>query len=153
MFLYTAATSQAVTSTHRKGYPHRHPIPLLFLSNLAFPYETHFDFYLQSSFRRLHLFHKLNFLYPQLYHFKKLFSALCFLGHNKDKTNISQKQVFCLYFIAKMKKKLISCFLKAFFQEQKTTGATLWSATPEGCYFRSSCCSNTGSLVVMKSTF
>lgn len=56
---------------------------------------------------------------------KKLFSALCFLGHNKDKTNISQKQVFCLYFIAKMKKKLISCFLKAFFQEQKTTGATL----------------------------
>jgi hypothetical protein len=39
---------------------------------------------------------------------KKLFSALCFLGHNKDKTNISQKQVFCLYFIAKMKKKLIT---------------------------------------------
>lgn len=40
-----------------------------------------------------------------------------------------------------------------FFKSKKTTGATLWSATPEGCYFRSSCCSNTGSLVVMKSTF
>lgn len=40
-----------------------------------------------------------------------------------------------------------------FFKSEKTTGATLWSATPEGCYFRSNCCSNTGSLVVMKSTF
>lgn len=52
-----------------------------------------------------------------------------------------------------MKKKTYFLFLKAFFQEQKTTGATLWSATPEICYFFSSCCSNTGSLVVMKSTF
>lgn len=55
---------------------------------------------------------------------KKLFSALCFLGHNKDKTNISQKQVFCLYFITKMKKNLFLVF-KCVFQEQKTTGATL----------------------------
>ena len=51
--------------------------------------------------------------------FKKLFSALCFLGHNKDKTNISQKQVFCLYFIAKMKKKLISCFQMCFSRAKK----------------------------------
>ena len=50
---------------------------------------------------------------------KKLFSALCFLGHNKDKTNISQKQVFCLYFITKMKKKLISCFQKRFSRAKK----------------------------------
>ncbi len=50
---------------------------------------------------------------------KKLFSALCFLGHNKDKTNISQKQVFYLYFIAKMKKKLISCFSNMFFKSKK----------------------------------
>lgn len=56
---------------------------------------------------------------------KKLFSALCFLGHNKDKTNISQKQAFCLYFIAKNEEKTYFLFLKAFFQEQKTTGATL----------------------------
>lgn len=56
---------------------------------------------------------------------KKLFSALCFLGHNKDKTNISQKQVFCLYFIAKMKKKTYFLFSKAFFKSKKTTGATL----------------------------
>ena len=55
---------------------------------------------------------------------KKLFSALCFLGHDKDKTNISQKQVFCLYFITKMKKNLFLVF-KYVFQEQKTTGATL----------------------------
>lgn len=50
---------------------------------------------------------------------KKLFSALCFLGHNKDKTNISQKQVFCLYLIAKMKKKTYFLFLKAFFKSKK----------------------------------
>lgn len=56
---------------------------------------------------------------------KKLFSALCFLGHNKDKTNILQKQVFCLYFIAKMKEKLISCFQKRFSRAKKTTGTTL----------------------------
>lgn len=49
---------------------------------------------------------------------KKLFSALCFLGHDKDKTNISQKQVFCLYFITKMKKNLFLVF-KYVFQEQK----------------------------------
>lgn len=56
---------------------------------------------------------------------KKLFSALCFLGHNKDKTNISQKQVFCLYFVTKTKKKLISCFQICFSRAKKTTGATL----------------------------
>ena len=50
---------------------------------------------------------------------KKLFSALCFLGHNKDKTNILQKQVFCLYFIIKTKKKLISCFQICFSRAKK----------------------------------
>ena len=119
MFLYTAATSQAVTSTHRKGYPHRHPIPLLFLSNLAFPYETHFDFYLQSSFEDC-IFSINSIFYTHNYTIlKKLFSALCFLGHNKDKTNISQKQAFCLYFIIKMKKKLISCFQICFSRAKK----------------------------------
>lgn len=50
---------------------------------------------------------------------KKLFSALCFLGHNKDKTNISQKQVFCLYFIAKNEEKNLFLVFKSVFQEQK----------------------------------
>lgn len=56
---------------------------------------------------------------------KKLFSALCFLGHNKDKTNISQKQVFCLYFITKMKKKLISCFQMCFSRAKNNQRHTL----------------------------
>lgn len=56
---------------------------------------------------------------------KKLFSALCFLGHNKDKTNISQKQVFCLYFIAKNEEKTYFLFSKAFFKSKKTTDTTL----------------------------
>lgn len=56
---------------------------------------------------------------------KKLFSALCFLGHNKDKTNISQKQVFCLYFITKMKKKLISCFQTCFSRAKNNRRHTL----------------------------
>ena len=84
---------------------------------LIFTFSLHFE---DCTFSINSIFYTHNYTI-----LKKLFSALCFLGHNKDKTNISQKQVFCLYFIAKMKKKTYFLFLKAFFQEQKTTGATL----------------------------
>ena len=50
---------------------------------------------------------------------KKLFSALCFLGHDKDKTNISQKQVFCLYFITKNEEKTYFLFSNVFFKSKK----------------------------------
>lgn len=56
---------------------------------------------------------------------KKLFSALCFLGHNKDKTNILQKQVFLLIFYRKNEEKTYFLFSKAFFKSKKTTGTTL----------------------------
>lgn len=56
---------------------------------------------------------------------KKLFSALCFLGHNKDKTNISQKTSVLLIFYRKNEEKTYFLFLKAFFKSKKTTGATL----------------------------
>lgn len=56
---------------------------------------------------------------------KKLFSALCFLGHNKDKTNISQKTSILLIFYRKNEEKTYLLFSKAFFKSKKTTGTTL----------------------------
>lgn len=56
---------------------------------------------------------------------KKLFSALCFLGHNKDKTNISQKTSILLIFYRKNEEKTYFLFSKAFFKSKKTTGTTL----------------------------
>ena len=50
---------------------------------------------------------------------KKLFSALCFLGHNKDKTNISQKTSVLLIFYRKNEEKTYFLFLKAFFKSKK----------------------------------
>lgn len=101
------------------------PDPFTIFIYLAFPYETHFDFYLQSSFEDC-IFSINSIFYTHNYTIlKKLFSALCFLGHNKDKTNISQKQVFCLYFITKMKKKLISCFQMCFSRAKNNRRHTL----------------------------
>lgn len=56
---------------------------------------------------------------------KKLFSALCFLGHNKDKTNIPQKTSILLIFYHENEEKTYFLFSNMFFKSKKTTGATL----------------------------
>lgn len=50
---------------------------------------------------------------------KKLFSALCFLGHNKDKTNISQKTSVLLIFYHKNEEKTYFLFPNMFFKSKK----------------------------------